>query len=363
MKRTAFWIAAFLVLTPAAGRPCSSFVLRDGRGLLFGKNYDHYASVGLLIVNKRDIAKTALLVPPERPARWVSKFGSLTFNQVGREFPMGGMNEKGLVVELMGLEGTRYPEPDERPALTELQWVQYQLDNWSTVEEVLACQSKIRIAQSLSPLHFLVADGSGRAAVIEFLDGRCVVHTGPELTVEALTNDTYDSCLELLGEYRNYDWERKADHTTYRSKDRFLKIARRLEEYRAEGLGPAKSYAFDLLASLSVERFLGQCTVWSIVYDPAGLELTFKTRENGSLRSVRARDFDFSSATPALALDLAQKAEGDVSALFTSCTAALNKQLVEKTFKIYAEAGFVKNVSPLQLQFLAAYPETLKSVR
>jgi choloylglycine hydrolase len=28
---------------------------------------------------------------------WISKYGSITFNQYGREFPTGGMNEKGLV--------------------------------------------------------------------------------------------------------------------------------------------------------------------------------------------------------------------------------------------------------------------------
>ena len=33
------------------------------------------------------------------PASWVSKYGSVTFNQYGRELPTGGMNEAGLVVE------------------------------------------------------------------------------------------------------------------------------------------------------------------------------------------------------------------------------------------------------------------------
>ena len=77
---------------------------------------------------------------------WVSKYGSITFNQYGKEFPTGGMNEKGLVVELMWLDETRYPEPDQRGVLNVLQWIQYQLDNSQTIDEVIASDKKIRIA-------------------------------------------------------------------------------------------------------------------------------------------------------------------------------------------------------------------------
>jgi len=365
--RVSLWAGTFVLtgflLAWLPATACSTFVLRDGRNLYFGKNYDHYSSLGLLIVNKRNMAKTALLMPPERPARWVSKFGSLTFNQVGREFPMGGMNEKGLVVELMWLEGTQYPKPDERAALMELQWIQYQLDNWSTVDEVLACQSTLRIAQGMSPLHFLVCDRAGRAAAIEFLDGKCVVHTGTALPVEGLTNDTYDSCLAFLEDFKNFNWDKKADYTTYRSRDRFLKIARRLDEFRTEHPAPAKNCAFDILSSLSVERLRGQCTVWSIVYDVSRLEIAFKTHENRSVRTVRVTDFDFSPETHALAFDLSGNEEGPVSGRFVECTPAVNRRLVERIFKIYADAGFVKNVSPVQIQFLAAYPDSLKAAR
>ena len=41
------------------------------------------------------------------------KYGAIFFNQFGREFPMGGMNEAGLVVELMWLDETVFPSPDD----------------------------------------------------------------------------------------------------------------------------------------------------------------------------------------------------------------------------------------------------------
>jgi penicillin V acylase-like amidase (Ntn superfamily) len=65
---------------------------------------------------------------------------------------------------------------------------------------VLAHADEIRIAGRV-PLHYLVADRSGSAAAIEFLDGRLRARTGPTLPVAVLTNDTYERSLESLHRY------------------------------------------------------------------------------------------------------------------------------------------------------------------
>jgi choloylglycine hydrolase len=54
------------------------------------------------------------------------------------------MNEAGLVVEIMWLKESEYPPPDEHPTVNELQWVQYQLDNFATVTEVAANAERLR---------------------------------------------------------------------------------------------------------------------------------------------------------------------------------------------------------------------------
>src|SRR3712207_5256230 len=94
---------AVLLALPARGSACTTFCLRAGDGVVFGKNYDFSIGYGMVVTNKRGVAKTALLETDDRPARWVSRYGSITFNQFGRESPSGGMNEAGLVVELMWL--------------------------------------------------------------------------------------------------------------------------------------------------------------------------------------------------------------------------------------------------------------------
>src|SRR5262249_22522634 len=147
---------------------------------------------------------------------WISNYGSITFNQYGKEFPMGGMNEKGLVVELMWLDGSKFSEPDDRPSLQVLQWIQYQLYQNSKIWEVIGSDKIIRIGSHGTPIHFLVADASGNAATVEFLNGKMVVHTGKELPFPVLTNSTYE---ESLKKTKGSDHQSFADNSI----DRFSK--------------------------------------------------------------------------------------------------------------------------------------------
>ena len=105
-KPAAAAISVLLVLTTPS-YPCTTLGFVAGSEVLVGKNYDWDIGDGMVVVNKRGVVKQALV--GTNPARWTSRFGSVTFDQYGREFPSGGMNEAGLVVELMWLEATRYP--------------------------------------------------------------------------------------------------------------------------------------------------------------------------------------------------------------------------------------------------------------
>jgi penicillin V acylase-like amidase (Ntn superfamily) len=86
-----------------------------------------------------------LLDPLEKAAEWVSRYGSVTFNQYGREMPNGGINEAGLVVETLMLPRARNPAPTTGRAVI-VAWVQYQLDNSGTVAEVIASDANVRIS-------------------------------------------------------------------------------------------------------------------------------------------------------------------------------------------------------------------------
>jgi choloylglycine hydrolase len=70
---------------------------------------------------------------------WTSKYGSV----VATCFDSGsadGMNEEGLVANMLYLTETKYPDPtenDPRKHLALSAWVQYVLDNYATVDEAV----------------------------------------------------------------------------------------------------------------------------------------------------------------------------------------------------------------------------------
>ncbi|MCK7541443.1 MAG: linear amide C-N hydrolase [Marinilabiliales bacterium] len=147
------------------------------------------------------------------------------------------MNEAGLVIELMWLTPTEYPNADRRPTLRELQWVQYQLDTAATVQDVIASDKAIRIeVNEGTPIHFLLCDRKGGAAAIEFLGGRMRAYTGQDLPVKALTNSTYEYCLDFL-ELSGADEAQPSFTKADNSRRRFVYAAKGIEAWDAAPSG------------------------------------------------------------------------------------------------------------------------------
>jgi len=346
------WSLLFF-LSPAADA-CSTFLMRDGKQLLFGRNFDFFLDGGYVMTNQRGIAKQALIPNSPKPARWISKYGSVTFNQVSKEYPYGGMNEAGLVVENMWLDASAFPVPDERATIAELPWIQYQLDNCATVAEVLATDAAIRIVQGSSPIHFFVADRAGDAATIEFVGGRMVVHRGAELVVPALTNDTYDESMEYLRRHKGFGGSKEIANTSG-SLDRFVTIASMLGDRGAARRGKAADRAFEILETVAQ----GKATVWSAVYDMKRPRVTFRSVGNRDFRIVDLEKLDFGCEAPALVFDIEAPAKGDVTRRFESYTTELNRGTVKRTFERYHENNFMTGVTDEMQEYLARFPETL----
>jgi len=332
-----------------SARACTAFLQE---GLLAGKNYDWHLDDGLLIVNKKGIAKRALLLNPlEQAAEWVSKYGSVTFNQYGREMPNGGMNEAGLVIETLMLSNTQNPTPDDRPAVTA--WVQYQLDNSGTVEEVIASDKVIRISQAMPmPIHFFVADAQGHAAVVEFIGGKLVSHAGDQLPHKLITNDTCESSLAFLAQHEGFGGTKPIRKGSHGSLDRFAVTADRLRTYKPDGSKPAAiQYAFDTLAAVRQ----GQATKWSIVHDLKRLEIHYKTERCSEIRTVRLKDLDFDPKTPVRMVSINTPHTGVLTPYFMDYDADLNSWLI---FYCARRTPMLSQIPDVMLDLLAHYPET-----
>jgi penicillin V acylase-like amidase (Ntn superfamily) len=98
---------------------CTTFCLKTADRIVFGFNFDYQVGEGYIYVNKRNVERQRCSFYAEEQIKWISKYGSITFNVHGREIPEGGMNEMGLVVTSLGFDESIYPGPDERLPIDE----------------------------------------------------------------------------------------------------------------------------------------------------------------------------------------------------------------------------------------------------
>ena len=342
-----------LSLAPQDGLSCTTFSLVKDNQSIVGKNYDWHLEDGLIIINKRGVYKKAMQGSQkgsDRYATWTSKYGSLTFNQYGREMPSGGINEAGLVVELMLLSSTKYPTRDARPAIKDLQWIQYQLDNHKKVEEVIASDTQVRILTNEKPgLHFLVADKTGNCAVIEFLDGKLNYHFQDTMTVRALTNHTYGESIEFLRMHKGFGGQFPIARGGSSLK-RFIYTAKMMKAYNSHLNGSAIEYGFGILENVSQPS-----TRWSIIYDQDRLRVHFRTFSNVNIRYVDLEKLDFSCAAPVIIFDISAGLSGDIRESFYEYSYQTNLDLI--TYSITG-TPFMKHLSGNFIRQRAKYPES-----
>ena len=353
MKGKALFFTCLLLLVALLPRdlhPCTTFCLKDKKGnTFFGRNFDFSTGLGQVHINQRNLQKTSLASPPEKPFTWVSKYGSISFNQNGREFPYGGMNEAGLVIEQMMHYDAKYPGQDNRYGLQELQWIQYQLDVSASVADIMESDRIVRISHtSIAPLHFLVSDANGNVAAIEYVDGKMVCHVGQDLRYQVLSNDTYEVSL---GYKMNMDagGTRAFSERIQESSGRFAQAASMLEAYDSHNDRPI-DYAFDILNSVARRG-----TQWSIVYDLKKRAIYYKTRNNRNIRSLDLNLFDFSCASPRLFVDIEENIH-TISG-FKVYSSESNSKLIDN---VWDSVEFLKPL-PAELRIsYAKYPDTVR---
>ena len=354
-----------LIIINSVLYPCTTFILKKENRLIFGRNLDWVSGTGLLIVNPTNLEKTALVDSSEKQISWVAKFGSITFNQVGRELPFGGINEAGLVVEHMTLDKTVYPSTDNRYPISAFQWIQFQLDNYSTVEEVISSDTLLRIKDSSSKIHFLICDRFSHTAVIEFLDGKMVCLTGNDLPVLALANSTYNESMNSYKDNEGTQSDLSLAH--------FCSAAKQIKKVNYDNNDSIIDYAFKVLNSVSQ----GLATKWSIVYDLTNMRIYFKIYETPIIDGERKiflkqppydpgtkivdfKGLDFRCSESAKILDLNCEYNGEINQHFADYTTDLNKQFISKAFDFYKGWGLKIEMADEVKDYIAKFPESFK---
>jgi choloylglycine hydrolase len=314
--------------------------------VLVGRNFDWDYGHGLMVINKRGVSKSAFALHPSDTVSWTSKYGSLTFNQAGRELPYGGINEKGLMIEVLWLGYTSWPET-AAPSINEVQWIQYQLDTKESVADLVAHIDDVRILSVFAKVHFFVCDASGECATVEGMGSQVVVHTGASLPVAALTNDPYETSLKY-SRSRSCDAVPAGNQSLYRFTRAACAASVEVAGESSAAETSRVNAALDAVAQ-------GAYTKWSIVYDLTARSISIRTKDAPVAKTVSLSHFDFSCATPVKVLDLNSvvAAPADVSSQFVDYTLEANRSIVEASLL----NGFAHLPQPI-VDKVVMFPET-----
>jgi choloylglycine hydrolase len=195
------------------------------------------------------------------------------------------------------------------------------LDNFATVDEVIASNKTVRISkQNAVPLHYLVADAGGHAATIEFINGWLVAHKGKDLRYPVLTNTPYADALKQTTANTG------ASSFDNNSVDRFATACRLVQDFQQPAFkGNPVDYAFGILDKVAQ----GDYTKWKIVYDIAAREIHFTTA--GKRKTVALKDFDLACNSQPLFLDINSNSQGMVSSSFAPLSFEENKRMLQQS--------------------------------
>lgn len=227
----AMLVSASMLVSPAA-EACTRFVyLGANDEVITARSMDWKLDIGTnLWVFPRGMKRSGEAGP--NSVEWTSKYGSVIAS--GYDISTtDGMNETGLVANVLWLVESSYPKYDGKtPGLTIAAWAQYVLDNFATVQEAVDVLAKepftvvtdnVPGEEKLATLHLSLSDASGDSAIVEYIDGKQVIHHSRDYQV--MTNSpTFEKQL-ALAEY----WKQIGGTVmlpgTNRASDRFARAS------------------------------------------------------------------------------------------------------------------------------------------
>ncbi|MBM7420534.1 MULTISPECIES: linear amide C-N hydrolase [Chryseobacterium] len=319
----------------AESRACSAFLLTGKDHNVVGFNENWKTMPGMIVVNKREVLKrniswknlTTNQTQPNK--QWISKFGSVTFNLLGYDFPCYGVNEKGLFLVELYLEETTKVYNPKQPDMFWAQWIQYQLDNYKSVKEVVDHLNEgpnIDWWPNAAGSHFFLADTKGNSATIALLNGKYNVLTNKEMPMPLLCNNQYHKDLtsakkfDFLGGNKKFDFNQSTNW-----EDRYNRAYYMLKNYNYDK--KPVDYAWNILNSIHPGE-------WQTVIDTKKMNLFFKSDLKKEVKTIDINKLDFSKNASIKYLDIHIDKTGTVNDHFQNLTVLKNNEYVEKGFPI-----------------------------
>ena len=254
------------------------------------------------------------------PFTWKSKYGSVV-TTIYEGAAADGMNEKGVVANLLYLAESKYPAEDAgdaRPTLSIAAWVQYVLDSCATTAEAVEDLRKeaFRMVTIMSPtgeagtVHLSVSDASGDSAIFEYIDGKLVIHHGKQYQI--MTNSpTYNQQISLADYWKDIGGSVMLPGTN-RASDRFARMSYYVNASK-QSADPREAVAtvFSIMRNVSVPMGISTPgkpnvadTLWLTVSDQKNRVYYYQDTTSPSILWAKLGELDFKEGSGVRKLQL-----------------------------------------------------------
>ncbi|RLD57340.1 MAG: choloylglycine hydrolase [Bacteroidetes bacterium] len=253
--------------------------------------------------------------------KWKSKYGSVVASSWDIA-ASDGMNEKGLVGNLLWLSESEYPEFEEdkdKQGLSISLWLQYVLDNFATVAEAVTALSKEEFvvvsfnlpgSDRFTTLHLSLSDKTGDNAIFEYINGKLVIHHDKSYTV--MTNSPiFEEQLAINTYWKDIPGTIMLPGTN-RAADRFVRASFYINAVpKTDSIKIAIPTVFSVIRNVSVPFGIStpdqpniSSTRWRTVADHKNLVYYFENVLNPNVVYLDFKNIDFSEKGKVKKLDL-----------------------------------------------------------
>lgn len=306
------------------------FSNNNGPLVLVGRNMDWLGDMPVnLVVYPEGIIRNGLV---EHPLTWQAKYGSVVAAVYDGQVTTDGMNEQRLAAHILWLAETNYGTRDTHlPGLSVMQWVQFYLDNFKSVNEAVTYTQHApfqlvaffdKRTNKWVNVHLALEDKTGDSAIIEYINGKAHIYHNRAYTV--VTNSpTYDKQLANASIKTTQPETNLGGSNT--PVDRFVRAAFYIQRLNAtsdedemRGLNSIMQNIAEPFGVPSPERTLVTPTVWGTIADLSNEKYYFHETHRLNMIWVTLNKFNLQAGAPIMKLDTMQHLDlaGDVSARF-----------------------------------------------
>lgn len=337
-----FMVSLIVSIFSIPARACTGLVMKGEDGtVVYGRTQEWSAFDFKTQVVVYPENETFQAVTPDgaNGISWDAKHGFLGFLLLDRVIG-DGMNEKGLAAGSYYHHGfAEYADYDPslaQQSMAPTDVVSFILSNFATIEEVRQGMQGIRVVpvkdpdiDMVAPVHFFVADPSGKSLVIEFQGGKMQIYDNP---VGVMTNNPYfDWHLQNLRNY-GYLGEGPFEARTwgdmeitplsggsdllglpgdYTSPSRFVRatVLKAVSFPTKGGLDTVEKF-FQIMDSFNAPpgkgegnmdtgnkaRQLPSGTQWTVASDTSNLVTYYHTAWNRQIRKIDLKEIDFTKS-------------------------------------------------------------------